>query len=356
MIGSVSDVVARYKDASVARWVEKLRSLHGEDALTTRQLTNSVHVFMTEIIESLRQHQVPPPGDDSVAREHGRQRHELGVGLASLVQEYGLLLDAIVDAASAGGEPLDATAVRRLAHCLTTAASAAAHEHAERDAARRQHDDGERFAFIAHELRGPLSTVRLALDDAGDRLERGMRDLLARNLDRVAALIDDTIAHAKLDMIGKDLRGEPLAVVDLVEGVAGDVAAMAASRSMRIARRVDQSLVVHGDHRLLYSVLANLTRNAIKFSHHGASIGIAAAREEGRVLIEVADECGGLDGAEIERVFRAFQQTRGDRSGFGLGLALSKAAVEAHGGSLNIYNVEGVGCRFVVDLPAAPAS
>jgi signal transduction histidine kinase len=352
MIGSVSDVVARYKDASVGRWLDKLRVIHGEEALTTRQLMNSVHVFMAEIIESLREDRTQPPTDDSVAREHGRQRHELGVGLASLVQEYSLLLDAIVEAARAGGESIDATSVRRLAQCLMTAASSAAHEHAERDAAARQREDGERFAFIAHELRGPLSTVRLALDDAGDRLDVGVQRLLARNLDRVAALIDDTIAHAKLDMIGKDLRGEPLAVAELVEGVAGDVAAMAAARGMRIARRVAAGLTVHGDHRLLYSVLANLTRNAIKFSHQGASIGIAAAREGDRIAIEVADACGGLDADEIRRVFGAFQQTRPDRSGFGLGLALSKAAVEAHHGTLNVYSDDGVGCRFVVDLPA----
>jgi signal transduction histidine kinase len=354
MARDASEFLRRHKDSVASRWLEKLRAMRLEGELTGRQIMDSVVLFIDEVAAALL---CSADGDEapscgSIAREHGRQRQELDVGLFALLQEYGLLLDAAVEVAHETGDDLTAASVHELSRYLMVSGTVAAHEYAQRELAHRRRRDHEQFAFIAHELRGPLSTVRLALDSVSDGLDEGVVRLITRNLERAAALIDDTIAHAKLETVGTAIQLDVIPVLTIVDDVVGDAAAMASARAMRISTEVPSTLLVHGDRRLLYSVVANLTRNAIKFSHHGARIHIAAREEEGRVLVEVADECGGLSVAEIQALFSAFRQTRTDRSGFGLGLALSKEAVEAHGGTLNVYNVEGVGCRFVVDLPA----
>jgi signal transduction histidine kinase len=70
-----------------------------------------------------------------------------------------------------------------------------------------------------------------------------------------------------------------------------------------------------------------------------------------RVLIDVADECGGLPPGEVDAMFRPFEQRGKDRTGLGLGLTISRRSIEAEGGLLRVRDVPGVGCVFTVDLP-----
>jgi hypothetical protein len=106
------------------------------------------------------------------------------------------------------------------------------------------------------------------------------------------------------------------------------------------------------DPRLLRSALSNLIRNAIKFSKPGGTIWLRGKEAQGRVLLEVEDECGGLPKGEVQKLFDPFVQAGQDRSGFGLGLAIAKQAVEAHDGSIRVHDLPGRGCVFVLDLPA----
>jgi len=76
----------------------------------------------------------------------------------------------------------------------------------------------------------------------------------------------------------------------------------------------------------------------------------------GRVCIDVEDECGGLAEGKLEELFHPFTQAGVDRSGFGLGLAISKQAIEAHHGTIHVRNVPGKGCNFTIDLPSHRAA
>jgi signal transduction histidine kinase len=101
---------------------------------------------------------------------------------------------------------------------------------------------------------------------------------------------------------------------------------------------------------MVSSALANLLKNAFKFTRPGGRVQLAARLENGHVLIEVADQCGGLPPGLAEDLFLPFEQRSVDRSGVGLGLSISRRAVKANGGKLCVRDVPGTGCVFTIDF------
>ena len=94
-------------------------------------------------------------------------------------------------------------------------------------------------------------------------------------------------------------------------------------------------------------------QNALKFTRPGGQVTLKTYAEAHRVFIDVEDECGGLPPGTAERLFLPFEQGGADRSGLGLGLAISRRAVEANGGQLHVRDLPGTGCVFTIELPRA---
>jgi signal transduction histidine kinase len=120
---------------------------------------------------------------------------------------------------------------------------------------------------------------------------------------------------------------------------------------------------IDADRQLIAAALANLLQNAFKFSRPGGHVVVRTdnATAEGRVLIEVEDECGGLPEGNDENLFRPFEQHGGDRTGLGLGLTIARESVETNGGLIRARTLPGRGCVFTIELPlaapeAAPAA
>jgi len=114
---------------------------------------------------------------------------------------------------------------------------------------------------------------------------------------------------------------------------------------------IETGLSIATDREMLSSALANLLQNAFKFTRPGGSVSLTAGAVAGHLRIEVADQCGGLPPGWAEEAFVPFTQRSSDRSGVGLGLSISRRAVQAIGGSLEVRDVPGTGCVFTVDLP-----
>jgi signal transduction histidine kinase len=108
---------------------------------------------------------------------------------------------------------------------------------------------------------------------------------------------------------------------------------------------------VDADRQLLGSALANLLQNAFKFTRARGNVWMRSSATAERVLIEIQDECGGIPPAMVDQVFAPFQQYGVDKSGLGLGLVITKRAVEAMGGELRARNQADTGCVFAVSLP-----
>jgi K+-sensing histidine kinase KdpD len=112
--------------------------------------------------------------------------------------------------------------------------------------------------------------------------------------------------------------------------------------------------MVDADPQLLASALFNLLQNAFKYSTPHGHVTVRTVRDGERVSIEVEDECGGLPEGNTETLFLAFGARRGrDRSGLGLGLAISHKAVKAIGGDIHTRNLPGKGRIFAIELPVA---
>jgi signal transduction histidine kinase len=95
-----------------------------------------------------------------------------------------------------------------------------------------------------------------------------------------------------------------------------------------------------------------LLQNAFKFTHRHTQVTLKAFAAGDRILIEVADNCGGLpSGDDGERMFRPFTQNGHDRTGAGLGLSICRRSVDANGGILSFHDIPGTGCVFTIDLP-----
>jgi signal transduction histidine kinase len=114
---------------------------------------------------------------------------------------------------------------------------------------------------------------------------------------------------------------------------------------------VAEGLAVDGDRDMLLAAVGNLLQNAFKFTQAHTQVSLNVHSAADRILIEVEDRCGGLPPGVAEDLFQPFTQSGEDKSGLGLGLAISRRSVEANHGVLRVRDLPGVGCVFTVDLP-----
>jgi two-component system phosphate regulon sensor histidine kinase PhoR len=214
-------------------------------------------------------------------------------------------------------------------------------------------------ANISHELRTPLTSIRLLLDSllTGKSSEPPAADTLRKIEVEVQALqqmAEELLDLAQIESGQALVRLVPVSVAELVGKAADRLALQAANKGQRLALDVPDVLAALADEDHVSRALGNLLHNAIKFTPPGGKIRVSARPYEGDVLIEVADTGPGIPADDLPRVFERF--FRGDRSrqggGTGLGLAVAKHVVEAHGGRIWAESQgAGKGSRFTFALP-----
>jgi signal transduction histidine kinase len=156
------------------------------------------------------------------------------------------------------------------------------------------------------------------------------------------------------------LNKEPVCLADVFEGVQRLFAGEAALRKVKLSYELPERSaprVAWADPNYLHRVLHNLVGNALKFTPAGGSVQIRAKRGPRRVIIEVRDTGRGIPAEKLPNIFEKFNQVEpADSScGYGLGLALTKHIVEAHGGEIRVDSVLGHGSRFTFWFPNGPA-
>jgi signal transduction histidine kinase len=220
---------------------------------------------------------------------------------------------------------------------------------------RLQEAAGRQRRFVAdasHELRSPLASLRTQLEvgrDYAHRDDDGIDDQLAE-VERMERLVGDLLLLAKTDERRLVVRSRP---VDL-RGVVLDEAERARAQGrVRFDTAAVTAATVNGDPEGLARVVRNLLENATRYARE--RVELTLAEHDGRVELSVADDGPGIPAEARERVFERFARldegrTR-DAGGAGLGLAIVRELVQAHGGSVTV----GGGARFVVTLPR-PAS
>ena len=212
----------------------------------------------------------------------------------------------------------------------------------------------ERLGILAHEFRNLINTAMLALKI----IKQGKVDLAGSTgaiLDRSLIGLHNLCTRALVDVrltAGIPKQRERVLASEFIEETKVYAAIDAKARELElVVPEVESGVSIEVDRQVLSGVVANLLQNAFKFTKTGGRVSLKSFSSADRVLIEVEDECGGLPLGDSEELFKVFEQRGGDRSGLGLGLAISRRGVEANGGKLYVRDLPGKGCVFTIDLP-----
>jgi signal transduction histidine kinase len=298
----------------------------------------------------------PEMAVSTIAAQHALQRWELGYDVQDVVREYGILREIVLDLVAERREPIDVQELKIFSRHISLALSEAVGQLNDARDAAIAHRSAEQFAFLAHDLRSPLTAALVCLQTRAPD-EPPSQDALAdaeESLRRLARLIDQTLISEKrrsgsalVDPVAREIS-IPLVVADALR----DHAALAASRGVELIADIDpKEMTLSVDPRLLQSALTNLVGNAVKFTHPRTAVVVKARVVAETLCISVEDRCGGLPPGTAARALQPFVQLGADRSGFGLGLAIARQASEAHGGHISIEDLPGRGCRFTLEIP-----
>jgi two-component system phosphate regulon sensor histidine kinase PhoR len=218
------------------------------------------------------------------------------------------------------------------------------------------------IANISHELRTPITSIRLLVDTLrgiAPMDAAGRDDLLEKisvETEALSQLAQELLDLAQIESGQTLVRMVPVPVAELLEAATDRFGPQAERKHQTITAIVSAGLTALADQAQVTRVLGNLLHNAIKFTQDGGRISINAYRQDQDIVIAVADNGPGIPSHDLNRVFERFY--RGDRSraggGTGLGLAIAKHVVEAHGGRIWVESEgrAGQGATFRFTLPA----
>ncbi|MGC4115386.1 MAG: HAMP domain-containing sensor histidine kinase [Myxococcales bacterium] len=222
----------------------------------------------------------------------------------------------------------------------------------------------ELLANVSHELRTPLARIRVALELASEGDAEKAKAYLAditTDLGELERLVEDVLSVARLDLMqGKGgampLRLERLPARTILEASAEKFRSTRPERRLKVALGADLP-DVQADPTMLRRVVDNLLDNAAKYSEADKPVALAASSTNGQLVVEVKDEGIGIEEKDLPDLFRPFFRTERSRSrkagGVGLGLALARRIVEAHGGTIGVESVAGKGTTFRFKVPGA---
>ncbi len=220
-------------------------------------------------------------------------------------------------------------------------------------------------ATVSHELRTPLTSMMGFLEmiregEAGELNDEQKRFLaiVYRSSERLQRLVGDLLFVARLDANGLQLQFGEVQLADIVRESVESSGALARSREVGLVADLDSMPPVSGDKERLSQLVGNLVSNALKFTPAGGSVTARAFADAGRAVVEIADTGIGIPVAEqsrlFQRFFRSSTATEQAIPGTGLGLVISRAIAEAHGGTIGVTSVPGEGTTFRVELPLDP--
>jgi signal transduction histidine kinase len=217
---------------------------------------------------------------------------------------------------------------------------------------------------LAHEIRNPLSTIRLNMEllaedfettdpesptKQRDRRAKAKIDLVRQECDRLQKLLGDFLDFARQE----SLAPEPGSLNVEVEQLLDFFAPQARDGGVEIVRYLDPELpTVRLDRETFRSAVLNLLLNAVQALEGGGQLVVRTRPSGLGVVLELIDTGPGMDAETLAKVFRAFYTTK--QGGSGLGLPTARKIVEAHGGTIDIESAPGRGTKVTIWLPAPP--
>ena len=218
------------------------------------------------------------------------------------------------------------------------------------------------IAWIGHDLRTPLTSIRAILEALADGvvdepdMEKRYLETAQRDIRSLSHLIDDLFEMSQLDTDGLQIDLTLNSIADLISDTIESFSEVASQKGVSITGSAEPGVdLICMDVQRIGRVLNNLVANAIRHTAAGGSVSVCASASENGIRVKVSDTGEGIPEEILPHVFDRFY--RGDRSrnrrtgGSGLGLAIAKGIIEAHGGEISVNSKLGEGTNFIFAIP-----
>lgn len=353
----------------LSRWRKQVRELPSASALDNPTLNDHMPGLLDELTGALVRNPgltIPQALAGQSPTAHGLQRLEEAFDIEEVVAEYNILRGCIHDLADENNVSLQGAAFHTINRVFDQAIGLALQTFATRRAQDVLQRREEYLAFVAHDLRTPLSAISLAgrvleqlLAPVEARPEVGrMLKALRRNvihLEKLVSKVIDENTNLKTE-VGITLERRQTEIWALVEGLIHDLDPVAGTASTRLINSIPDELLAYADASLLKRIFQNLIANAIKHTPRGEIvIDAREVADHSGVECTVTDNGTGIEADFIGRVFEKGETDSSDTEGRGLGLAIVKTFIEAHGGTVSVESKSGHGSTFRFFLPAERA-
>lgn len=229
---------------------------------------------------------------------------------------------------------------------------------------RYQDDEGNLnfIAFAAHELRGPITVIRGYIDVLQDELSDSLADdqqelfyRLSVSASRLSSYVNNILNTSRYDRRHLTLTLVPESLSAVYNTISDDMSLRASSQNRLLSVAIPSDLPkIAADRASLSEVISNLIDNAIKYSNEGGTVTVTAAQHGDFVDLSIEDYGIGMTSDVVKNLFQKFYRSHRSRetvAGSGIGLYISKAIVESHGGTISVRSTEGRGSVFVVSIP-----
>ena len=366
ILDELAQLIEHERDALLAVWRAQVRALPAARDLDTPTLNDHIPHLLAELASALR-----AGSDETIAQAlldgsppaHGLQRVKDAFDIEEVVAEYNILRGCIHDLADRNGLSMQGRPFHVLNRVLDGAIGSAVRSFATQKALEVQHRREEYLAFVAHDLRTPLSAISLSarvleLLLTRDRSETPETTQKFKTLNRNVQHLQDLIGkvlqeNTNLETeVGVKLERRRFDLWPLVEALIHDLHPVAGTDSTRLINAIPEDFVVYADASLLRRVFQNLIANAISYTPRGeVVIGASVTGEGGTAECFVRDNGEGIPEDRRRTVFDKHETDPEKQGGLGLGLAIVKTFVEAHDGVVTVESELGVGSTFRFTLP-----
>ena len=363
-------LIGQNRSALLANWRRQVSKLPSAQGLDTPTLNDHVPELIDELAIALQSgsgETIPEAITEGSPPAHGVQRLQDGFDIEEVVAEYNILRGCIHGLADDSGLSLRGKSFHILNRVMDGAIGMAVKAYAAQKALEVQQRRDEYLAFVAHDLRTPLTAISLASSVLEMKLqEQGagadsmrMLNTLRRNVQQLDGLVDKVIEENTnlLTQVGVKLERRAFDLWPLVEVLMRDLNPVAGTAGTQLANEVPDDLTVYADASALRRVFQNLIANAIAYTPRG-KVSVCARRldAQGKVECQVSDDGAGIPRDRLEKVFDKLETDPQKEGRSGLGLAIVKALVEAHGGTVTVESQVGLGSTFRFTLPARLAA
>lgn len=353
-------------DDLLSRWRAQLRQLPSARHLDTPTLNDHIPQFLRELVRALRfefDATITEALSEGSPPAHGSQRFNDGFDIVEVVAEYGILRACLHDLADSHRLQLQGKPFRVINRVLDSAIGLAVKTFASQRDLEIQERREEYLAFVAHDLRTPLSAISMATDV----LELSLPEHLAtppitqmlktqrRSVEHLKTLVGkvlDENKHLQTDS-GIKLERRTFDLWPLVQALMLELHPVATANGTRLVNDVPPELTVNADAASLKRVFQNLVANAIRYTAQGEVRITAQNLADSTVECLVADNGDGIPDDLLEKIFDKGETDPEKEGGTGLGLAIVKTFVEAHGGTIAVQSKRGLGSTFRFTLPTA---